>query len=127
MVTEPPSNDRVVHYGLVGLVLEVAVPAGTELLARPGIHPFQFFFSGSNLHSCFDAAVGVLSKGTIPSRFEDLLCGQWPSSINVPLLEYLLLRSGVSTDKIVKRLNIRLCAVCCECEVMILEVQTNTR
>jgi hypothetical protein len=94
VVTEPTSNDRVVHDRLVGLVLEVRVPARAELLTRPTVHHLEFFLGGSDLDTRFDT-----------------IGGEWASTVDIPLLEYLFLDLGITTDEVVKRLNVRLSAV----------------
>lgn len=110
VVTEPTSNNGVVHDGLVGLVFEVRVPARAELLAWPAVHHVEFFLSRSDLDTSLDT-VG----------------GEWASAVDIPLLEDLLLDLGVATDEVVERFDVRLSAVGGEGQVMILEVETNTR
>ena len=127
VVTEPASNDRVVHNWLVGFVLEVRVPARAELLAGPTVHHLEFFLSRADLHTSFNA-IGC----------------EWASAVDVPLLEDLLLHLGITTNKVDKRLYMWLRAVCGERQAMdmsdtldfsspdadllvILEVETNTR
>lgn len=93
----------VVHNGLVGLVLEVAVPSRAELLAGPAIHSLELFFSGSDLDASFDA-----------------ICSQWTSAVDVPLVEDLLLHLRISTDKVIERLNMGLRTEDTEGKVMVL-------
>lgn len=109
VVTEPSSNDGVVHDRLVGLVLEVAVPARAEFWVWPRVHLVELLLGWSDLDTGLDT-VG----------------GQWTSSVDVPLVEDLFLCLLVSTNEIVERLNPWLGAVCGEGQVVVLEVQTNT-
>ena len=95
------------HDGLVGLVLEVAVPAGSEFGARPGIHLRKFFLGWSDLDSSFDT-----------------VCGQGSGTVDVPLIKDLLLSDGISSNEVVEGLDVRLGAEGGEGQVMILEVQT---
>jgi hypothetical protein len=85
VVTKPTSNNRVVHNGLVGLVLEVRVPARAELLAWPAVHHLEFFLSGSDLDTSLDT---VGSERT--------------SAVDIPLLEDLFLDLGVTTDEVIE-------------------------
>lgn len=82
------------HNGLVGLVLEVAVPATPEFWTRPLVHNGELFLSGADLHTGFNA-VGR----------------ERASAVDIPLLEHLLLDLGIATHEIVKRFNVRLSAV----------------
>jgi len=109
VVTEPTSNDRVVHDRLVGLVLEVGVPAGAELGAWPAVHLLELVLSRADLDTSLNA-VG----------------GERTSAVDLPLLEDLLLNLGVATDEVVKGLDVGLRAVGGEGQVVILEVETNT-
>jgi len=109
VVTEPTSNNRVVHDGLVGLVLEVRVPTRAELRARPAVHLLELLLGWANLDTSIDT-VG----------------GERTSSVDLPLLEDLLLDLWVATDKVIKGLDVGLRAVCGECQVVILEVETDT-
>jgi len=110
VVTEPAGNDTVVHDWLVWLVLEVAVPTRSELLAWPAVHLLEFLFRWSDLHTSLDT-----------------ICSQWASAVDVPLLKDLLLSLWITTDKVVKGLAFRLSTVYRECEVVVLEVETDTR
>lgn len=83
----------VMHDWLVRLVLEVAVPSRPKLLARPRVHHLQLLFCRPDLHTSFDT-VGC----------------QWPSAIDVPLVEDLLLYLRVATNEVVERLDMRLSA-----------------
>jgi hypothetical protein len=103
VVTEPTSDDRVVHNRLVRLVLEVRVPTGAELLARPAVHHVELLLGRPDLNTSLDT-VG----------------GQWTSTVDVPLLEDLLLDLGVAAYKVVERLDVRLCAVGGERQAVVL-------
>ena len=127
MVAKPPCDDRVMHHGLVVLVLEVAVPAGAELWARPTVHHLEFFLGGSDLDTGLDT-----------------VRGERASAVDIPLLEDALLDGWVTTSEVIKRLDVGLRAVCgkrearkivspCGLEdanafdlLVVLEVQTNT-
>ena len=98
------------HNWLVGLVLEVGVPAGAELLARPAVHHVEFFLSWSDLDTSLDT-VG----------------GEWTSAVDVPLVEDLLLNLGVTTSKVVEGLHMGFGSVGCECEIVVLEIESTTR
>lgn len=54
MVSKEPRDDRVVHHGFVGLVLEIAFPARSELWARPFIHLIELFFIWTDLDTRLD-------------------------------------------------------------------------
>jgi hypothetical protein len=109
MVTEPTSDYRVVHNWLVGLVLEVAVPARPEFWARPLVHHCELFLCRADLDTCFDTVGG---EGT--------------SAVDVPLLENLLLGRWITAGKVVEGLDTWLGSVCGEGQVVILEVETDT-
>lgn len=107
-----PSNAGVVHDWLVGLVLEVAVPAtgGREVGSRPSAHLSQLFLRRPDLHTGLNA-----------------VRRQRAGALEVPLLEDPLLDFGVATGEVVERLDIRLRPVHREGEVVVLEVAANTR
>ena len=90
VVAKPSSNNRVMHDWLVGLLLEVTVPATSEILARPRVHHIELSFRGTDLDTRLD---------TISS--------QRASPVNVPLLEHGFLHLGVSAHKVVERLDVR--------------------
>lgn len=98
------------HDGLVRLVFEVAVPARTELLARPRVHLVEFFLCRPDLDTSFD----TISR-------------QRSCAISVPLVEDRLLDLRISPDEIVKTFNVRLGTEDGKRKVVILEVETNTR
>jgi hypothetical protein len=79
VVTKPAGNDAVVHHGLVGLVLEVGVPAALEVRSRPVLELLELFLSRADLDAGFDA-VG----------------GEWTGSFQCPLIENLC--SGLAPE-----------------------------
>jgi len=114
------------HDGLVGLLLEVAVPAGAEFWTRPLVHHVKFCLCRTNLDTGFNA-----------------VSSEWASTINIPLLEHLLLNRWVTTSKVIERLYVWLRAVSREGEasnrsqfliveellsnlLVVLEIKTNT-
>lgn len=97
------------HNWLVGLVFEVAVPSGPELVAWPAVHLSQLLLGWADLHTSFNA-VG----------------GQRSSAVGIPLLEHRLLNLGITSDKVIKGLDIGLSTEHGEGEVMVLEVETDT-
>jgi hypothetical protein len=97
VVAEPASNDRVMHDGLVRLVLEVAIPARAEFWAGPLIHHVELCFSRADFDTSFNT-VG----------------GKWASAIDVPLVEYAFLNRRVATSKVIERLNMGLCTISSE-------------
>ena len=109
MVTKPTSNDGVVHDWLVRLVLEVAVPARSELWTWPLVHDGELFLCRSDLDTGFDT-VG----------------GEWTCAVDVPLVEDFLLNLGVTTSKVVEGLHMGFGSVGCECEIVVLEIETDS-
>jgi len=109
VVTEPASNDGVVHDWFVGLILEVRVPTGPELWARPAVHLLELFFGRSD----FDTSVDTVGR-------------ERTSAVDVPLVEDLLLSLLVTTDEVVEALDVRLSPVSGESQVVVLEVETHT-
>lgn len=109
VVTEPTGNDSPVHDGLVGLVLEVAVPALDELREGRSGHVIQI----------------LLVRSPLDSSFDSIRC-QRTSAVQLPLVEDLFLDLFIATGKIIKRLRLRLGAVQREVKVVVLEVLTNT-
>lgn len=110
VVTEPTSNDRVVHDRLVGLVLEVRVPTGTEFGAWPAVHLLKLLLSRTDL----DTSINTVG-------------GKWAGAVDLPLLEDLLLDFWVATNKVVETLDVGLSTVCGKGQVVVLEVETDTR
>ena len=108
-MNDSPSDDRVVHDWLVWLVLEVVVPARPEFWERPRIHLVELLFSWSDLYTSFDT-----------------VCGERSSTVDVPLIKDLLLDSRITSDKVIKRLDMWLGTESGEGKVVILEVETNT-
>lgn len=80
-----PGDHRVMHDGLVGLVLEVAVPSALELRSRPVSHFCQLLLSRTDLHTSLNT---VGSKRT--------------SALEVPLIVDLLLNLRVAANKVIK-------------------------
>jgi hypothetical protein len=74
VITEPASNNRVMHHRLIGLILEIAVPSRPEMWSWPTIHLLEFFLGWSDLDTGIDA-VG----------------GEGPCSFEVPFIEDSLL------------------------------------
>lgn len=72
MVAEPAGNDGIMHHGLVGLVLEVRLPALGEVGSRPGFEFLELRLVRSNL----DPGVDSVSR-------------KWPCPLQVPLVEHL--------------------------------------
>jgi len=82
VITEPTSNNGVMHDRLVWLFLEVAVPARKELWERPVSELLEFLLVGSDFHTGFDAigvaldtldsAVVALTDANIASKVADL-------------------------------------------------------
>jgi hypothetical protein len=102
VVAEPACNDRVVHHRFVGFVFEVAVPARTEFGARPLVHHSEFFFGRTDLYTSFNPVGG---KG--------------PCTVDVPLLKDAFLHRWVTASKVVKGLDVRLCAIGGERETVV--------
>lgn len=72
VITEPPGDHRVVHDGLVRLVLEVGIPTALEVRRRPLLELLELLRSRADLHAGLDAVRG---KGA--------------STIELPLVEDL--------------------------------------
>ena len=79
------------HHGLVGLVLEVTIPAGTELLH---IVLLQLFFIRPDFHTSLD----TISK-------------QRTGTSLVPLVIDSLLDLRVTSNEVIEALDIRLRAI----------------
>jgi len=109
VITEPTSNDGVMHDRLVWLVLEVAVPARAELVHWPAVHLLELLLCWADLDAGFDT-----------------IRGQWASAIDVPLIEDLFLSLLVTSDEVIEALNMWLSTEDRECKVVVLEVETNT-
>lgn len=97
------------HHRLVRFVLEIAVPSALEFWGRPFPHFFELLFRGTNLHTGLDA-IGCQRAG----------------AVDIPLVEDLFLNLGVTPNKVIKRLGVRLSTVHGEGKIVILEVQTDT-
>jgi hypothetical protein len=82
MVTEPASNDRVVHNWLVGLFFKIRLPALSEVRSWPGFELFEFRLGWSDLDSGLDS-----------------IGGKWSSALKIPLVIYLWFQSAHSHDE----------------------------
>lgn len=114
------------HHRLVRLVLEVAIPAASELWRRPLIHLCQFLFSGTNFHTSINT---VGSKRT--------------RALDIPFVKNGFLNFWYTTDEVVKTLGAYLTlafdgsysskgctglsSVNTEGQVVVLEIEANTR
>ena len=76
------------HDRLVGLVLEVAVPATAEVRRWPCVHLVELLFSRANLDTSIDA-VGSKRTGTL----------------DVPFVEDSLLDVWITTDEVIETLG----------------------
>lgn len=72
VVAEPAGNDGIMHHGLVGLILEVRLPAIGEVGSRPGFEFFELRLGRSDL----DASFNPVGR-------------QWPCPLQVPLVKHL--------------------------------------
>ena len=77
-------QDRI-NTWFIWLLLEIAVPAGTEFRERPRVHLFQLLLGRPNLDTCFDA-VG----------------GKWTRAVNIPLVEHFFLGLFVAAGKVIE-------------------------
>lgn len=93
------------HHRLVGLLLEVAVPAGTKFLH---VVLGKLFFGRSDLDTRFNP-----------------IGGKWTRAVDLPLVVHLLLSRWVTPDKVIEALSVRLGTVGRESKVVVLEVETN--
>ena len=73
VVSEGAGYDGVVHHRLVGLVLEIAIPARTELMTAPAVHLLEFFLRRADLDAGLDAIGGEGSAASDIPFLEDLL------------------------------------------------------
>jgi hypothetical protein len=55
MVAKPTGNDAVMHHRLVGLVLEVRIPAALEVRSRPVLELLELFLGWPDLDAGLDA------------------------------------------------------------------------
>lgn len=76
------------HDRLVRFVLEVALPAISELMRWPALHLFEFFICWADLDTSINA-VG----------------GKRAGAFEVPFVEHLLLDFGDATDEVVEALG----------------------
>jgi hypothetical protein len=80
MITEPASNNRVMHHWLVGLILEIAVPPRPEVGSWPTIHFFEFFLSWPDLYTGIDAIGGEGTCSLEIPFIEDFLLDFWDTA-----------------------------------------------
>lgn len=95
------------HDRFVGLLFEVTIPAGTELLH---VVLGQLFLGRPDLDTGLDA-----------------IGGKWTGTVELPLVINLLLNFRIPSDEVIKALGVRLGTVGREGEVVVLEVETNAR
>jgi hypothetical protein len=76
------------HNGLIGLILEIAVPTTPEMWGRPGIHLSEFLLSWTNFHTCVDA-----------------IGSQRTCALNIPLIKNFLLHFRYATNKVIETLS----------------------
>ena len=93
------------HHRLVRLLLEVAVPAGTEFLH---VVLGKLFLGRSDLDTGIDP-----------------IGGKWTRAVDLPLVVHLLLSRWVTPDKVIEAFSVRLGTVGRESKVVVLEVETN--
>ena len=93
------------HDRLVRLLLEVAVPAGTEVLH---VVLGELIFRRPDLDASFDT-----------------IGGKWTGAIELPLIIDLLLSLGITSDKVIEAFSLRFGTIGREGKVVILEVETN--
>jgi hypothetical protein len=99
------------HHWLVWLVLEVTIPtARAEVGCGPRLHLLELLFGWASLDT------GVNAVG-----------GQWSRTLDIPLIEDPLLNFWVTPDKVIERLCIRLGSVRGKGEIVVLEVEADTR
>ncbi|MCQ6512816.1 hypothetical protein NPN18_23900, partial [Vibrio parahaemolyticus] len=91
MITEEAGNHRVMHNRLVRLVLEVRLPALSEMRRRPPLEVLELLLSRSDLDTSLNT-----------------ICSKRPSTLLMPFIEYALLDLRVSTNKVIETLGIRL-------------------
>lgn len=97
------------HNGLVRLVPEVRLIPLCEVRGWPLLHLRELLLRRPNL----DSSINTVSS-------------QWSSALFIPLFEHLLLHLGISTDEVIKRLDVRLGSVHREGQIVVLEVAANT-
>lgn len=99
-----------IHHRLVRLVLKVRLPSRPELRERPAIHLLELSLRRPHLNTSFNAISGKRS-----------------STIDIPLVEDLVLSLLITTDKVIKALDMRLSTEGGEGQIVILEVKANAR
>ncbi len=97
------------HHRLVGLVLEVGLPSINKVRSRPLLELVELLLRRTDLDT------GV-----------DTIGSQRPSALDIPLPKHLLLHLRVSTQEVIKGLDIRLRPVGREGQVVVLEVAAYT-
>jgi len=98
------------HNRLIRLILKVAIPTTLKVWRRPLFHLLEFLFRRTNLDTRFNS---ISSERT--------------RTFEVPFVEDSFLDLGNTADEVVETLGVRLGTEDRECQVMILEVQTDTR
>ena len=93
------------HDWLVRLLLEIAVPAGTEFFH---VVLGQLLIGRPDLNASFDP-----------------IGGKWTGTIELPLVIHLLLNLRITSDEVIKALGVRLGTIGREGKIMVLEVETN--
>lgn len=88
MITEPTSNNRVMHYGLVRFVLEITFPTWSEVRCWPTLHFFQFLLSRAN----FDSGINAIR-------------GKWSGTPKIPFFKNSFLNLGYTSGKVIKTLS----------------------
>jgi hypothetical protein len=126
-----PSNDRVMHDRFVRLILKVRIPTTLEMWCRPVLHLSQLLLCRPDL----DTRINAIS-------------GEWSGTLKVPFVEDSFLDFRDTADEIIETLRIYILLIRYyflrlereggrkhtrfstenrEREVMILEIETNTR
>lgn len=127
MVAEPACNDGVVHHGLIGLLLEIRLPAVFEVGGWPFLELLQLLLSRSD----FDTGVNAVGgKGAcafeIPLLKDTYLNQSVITGVEARREILTLLNFWLAPDKVVETFGAGLGTVDGECEVVVLEVQADT-
>lgn len=96
------------HDGLVRLVPEIRLVTLREVWGRPLLHVAELLLSRPN----FDTGI-------------DTVGGQWTSALLIPLIKDLLLDFGISTNEVIKGLDVGFRAVNGESKIVVLEVSAH--